>query len=50
MVHRSSQIWRILGELRSAGDRLFVIFPGDTRFPLHEAGLSIACAEGLWQP
>lgn len=35
-------------------DRLFVIFPGDTRFPLHErveaAGLSVACAEGLWQP
>ena len=35
-------------------DRLFVIFPGDTRFPLHErveaTGLSLACAEGLWQP
>ena len=35
-------------------DRLFVIFPGDTRFPLYErveaAGLSVACAEGLWQP
>ena len=33
-------------------DRLFVIFPGDTRFPLHErveaTGLSLACAEGLW--
>lgn len=35
-------------------DRLFVIFPGDTRFPLHErveaVGLPLACAEGLWQP
>ena len=33
-------------------DRLFVIFPGDTRFPLHErveaVGLPLACAEGLW--
>ena len=32
-------------------DRLFVIFPGNTRFPIHEraqaVGLSLACTEGL---
>ena len=32
-------------------DRLFVVFPGDTRFPIHEraqaVGLALACTEGL---
>ena len=32
-------------------DRIFVVFPGDTRFPLNErvdaVGLELACAEGL---
>jgi hypothetical protein len=32
-------------------DRIFVLFPGDTRFPLHErvdaVGLTLACTDGL---
>ena len=32
-------------------DRLFTVFPGDSRFPLHEraeaVGLTLACAEGF---